>query len=309
MKHFLHLNDLTKEDVIYLVDSSYRLKKELKKGIYNLYLKNKCLGLLFTKSSTRTRVSFEIGIYQLGGYSLYLSKNDLQLGRGEIISDTAKVLSRYIDLMVIRTYNQSEVEEFAKYSSIPIINGLTDDYHPTQIIADLLTIYENKNRLSDLKISYVGDGNNVAATLGIACSKLGIDFSIATPNEYSLNSNIIDLIKDEAKKSGSNILITDNPVEAVNNADVVYTDTWISMGQEDQKAEKLKAFKGFQVNSDLMSKAKEDAIFLHCLPAYRGYEVSDEVIDGNKSVVFDEAENRLHAHKAIMIYCVYENSI
>jgi len=303
MKHFLSLNEFTKEEILYLINLSVDLKSKLKKGIATPYLNNKALGLIFTKSSTRTRVSFEVGIHQLGGYSLYLGKNDLQLGRGETIEDTAKVLSRYLDLIVIRTYKQEEVEEFAKYSSIPIINGLTDEYHPTQIIADLLTIYEIKGRLNNLKIAYIGDGNNVAATLLVGASKLGIDISIATSEEYKVCEDIIAFAKDEAKKSGSNIDITTNPIEAIKDADVVYTDTWISMGQEEQKDMKVKKFMDYQVNQKLFDMAKSDAIFLHCLPAYRGYEVTADVIDGPKSYVFDEAENRLHAHKAIMVFC------
>lgn len=302
MRHFLHLNDLTKGEILYLIELACRLKNEVKKGFFFPYLENKALGLIFTKASTRTRVSFEVGIHQLGGYSLYLGKNDLQLGRGETIEDTAKVLSRYLDLIVIRTYAQSEVEELAKYSSIPVINGLTDDYHPTQIIADFQTIYEEKGTLENLKIAYVGDGNNVAATLLIGASKLGIDIAIATPQGYEIKSEVLEFAKDEAKKSGGNILLTYNPKEAVKGADVVYTDTWVSMGQEKDKEKRVKDFDGYQVNSELMKFAKDDAIFLHCLPAYRGFEVSPEVIDGPSSRVFDEAENRLHAHKAIMVF-------
>lgn len=302
MRHFLSLNDLTKDEILYLVDLACRLKSEAKKGFFFPYLKNKALGLIFTKASTRTRVSFEVGINQLGGYSLYLGKNDLQLGRGETIEDTAKVLSRYLDLIVIRTYAQSEVEEFAKYSSIPVINGLTDDYHPTQIIADFQTIFEEKGRLKDLKIAYVGDGNNVAATLLVGASKLGLDIAVATPKGYEIKKEVVDFAKDEAKKSGSNLIFTDNPKEAVKDADVVYTDTWVSMGQEEEKEKRIKAFEGYQVTQELIKLAKEDAIFLHCLPAYRGFEVTPEVIDGPQSKVFDEAENRLHAHKAIMVF-------
>ncbi|WAM34690.1 ornithine carbamoyltransferase [Caldicellulosiruptor morganii] len=302
MRHFLSLNDLTKDEILYLVELACRLKSEVKKGFFFPYLKNKALGLIFTKASTRTRVSFEVGINQLGGYSLYLGKNDLQLGRGETIEDTAKVLSRYLDLIVIRTYAQSEVEEFAKYSSIPVINGLTDDWHPTQIIADFQTIFEEKGRLKDLKIAYVGDGNNVAATLLVGASKLGFDMAVATPKGNEIKNEVISFAKDEAKKSGSNLIFTYNPAEAVKNADVVYTDTWVSMGQEEEKEKRIKDFEGYQVTRDLMKLAKEDAIFLHCLPAYRDFEVSSEVIDGPQSRVFDEAENRLHAHKAIMIF-------
>ncbi|WAM37351.1 ornithine carbamoyltransferase [Caldicellulosiruptor acetigenus] len=302
MRHFLHLNDLSKEDILYLVELANRLKKEAKRGFYFPYLKNKALGLIFTKASTRTRVSFEVGIHQLGGYSLYLGKNDLQLGRGETIEDTAKVLSRYLDLIVIRTYEQKEVEEFAKYSSIPVINGLTDDYHPTQIIADFQTIFEEKGRLSSLKIAYVGDGNNVAATLLVGAAKLGLDIAVATPPGYEIKKEVVDFALDEAKKSKSNVIFTYSPKEAVKDADVVYTDTWVSMGQEEEKEKRIRDFERYQVDTSLMRLAKDDAIFLHCLPAYRGFEVTSEVIDGPQSRVFDEAENRLHAHKAIMIF-------
>ena len=263
-------------------------------------LKGKTLGMIFTKSSTRTRVSFEVGMYQLGGYSLFLSSNDIQLGRGESIFDTANVLSRYIDGIMIRTFKQSDVEDLAKYGTIPVINGLTDEMHPCQILADLLTVYEHKGKLEGLKLAYIGDGNNVAHSLLHGCAKTGMDIAIASPKGYECDSRYVDEAKEAAKSSGSKVVLTQDPVEAIANADVVYADTWISMGQEDQKKEKLNIFMPYQINSQLFAKAKEDAIFLHCLPAYRGYEVTDDVIDGAQSVIFDEAENRLHAQKAVM---------
>lgn len=300
MKHLLSLHDLTSAEVYDILKLSEKLKKDLKSGIQHPLLKGKTLGMIFTKSSTRTRVSFEVGMYQLGGFPIFLSSNDIQLGRGETIYDTAQVLSRYINGIMIRTFKQSDVEDLAKYGNIPVINGLTDLMHPCQILADLLTIYEHKGTLKGLKMAYVGDGNNIAHSLLHGCTKVGMDISIATPEGYKCNDGIIAEALEDATKTGSKILLTQDPKEAVEQADVVCTDTWVSMGQEEEKAERLKIFMPYQVNSALMSKAKEDAIFLHCLPAYRGYEVTDDVIDGPQSVIFDEAENRLHVQKAVM---------
>ncbi len=300
MKHLLSLNDLSSDEIHDLLKLSEKLKRQTKEGVQHHLLKGKTLGMIFSKSSTRTRVSFEVGMYQLGGYSLFLSSNDIQLGRGESIFDTANVLSRYIDGIMIRTFKQSDVEDLAKYGSIPVINGLTDEMHPCQILADLLTVYEHKGKLEGLKLAYIGDGNNVAHSLLHGCSKTGMDIAIASPKGYECDSRYVDEAKDAAKSSGSKIVLTQDPVEAISDADVVYADTWISMGQEDQKQEKLDIFMPYQINSQLFAKAKEDAIFLHCLPAYRGYEVTEDVIDGAQSVIFDEAENRLHAQKAVM---------
>jgi ornithine carbamoyltransferase len=300
MKHLLSLNDLTKEEIHDLLKLAVKLKKQNQEGIQHHILKGKTLGMIFSKSSTRTRVSFEVGMYQLGGYSLFLSSNDIQLGRGESIYDTANVLSRYLDGIMIRTYKQSDVDDLAKYGNIPIINGLTDEMHPCQILADLQTIYEQKGRLEGLKLAYIGDGNNVANSLMHGCAKTGMNIAIASPKGYECDSKYVDEAKAAAKLSGSEVLLTQDPEEAIANADAVYADTWISMGQEDQKAEKLKIFMPYQVDSKLFSKADKDAIFLHCLPAYRGYEVTEEVIDGPQSVIFDEAENRLHAQKAVL---------
>lgn len=300
MNHLLSLNDLTTDEIHSLLKLAEKLKKQTKEGVQHHLLKGKTLGMIFSKSSTRTRVSFEVGMYQLGGYSLFLSANDIQLGRGESIYDTANVLSRYIDGIMIRTFKQSDVEDLAKYGTIPVINGLTDEMHPCQILADLLTVYEHKGTFKGLKMAYIGDGNNVAHSILHGCAKVGMDVAIAAPKGYECNDIYVDEAKEAAKLTGSKILLTEDPAEAIADADVVYADTWISMGQEDQKAEKLKTFMPYQINTELFSKAKEDAIFLHCLPAYRGYEVTEEIIDGPQSVIFDEAENRLHAQKAVL---------
>jgi ornithine carbamoyltransferase len=300
MKHLISIHDLTINEIEEIFRVSEKLKRELKASIKHPILKGKTLGMIFTKSSTRTRVSFEVGMYQLGGYPLFLSANDIQLGRGETIYDTAQVLSRYIDGIMIRTFDQSDVEDLAKYGSIPVINGLTDLMHPCQILADLFTIYEHKGRLKGLKLAYVGDGNNVANSLLHGCAKVGMDITVGSPKGFWCNEDIVNQSIEDAKLSGSKIVLTEDPVEAVQDADVVYTDTWVSMGQEAEKEQKIKIFTNYQVNKELFSKAKDDAIFLHCLPAYRGYEVTDEVIDGHRSVIFDEAENRMHVQKAIM---------
>lgn len=300
MKHLLSLNDLTTEEIHDLLKLAEKLKKQNKEGVQHPILKGKTLGMIFSKSSTRTRVSFEVGMHQLGGYALFLSSNDIQLGRGETIYDTANVLSRYLDGIMIRTFKQSDVEDLAKFGTIPIINGLTDEMHPCQILADLQTIYEYKGKLEGLKLAYIGDGNNVAHSLLHGCAKTGMDIAIASPKGYECDAVYVDEAKETAKKTGSNVLLTHDPEEAIANADVVYSDTWISMGQEEQKEEKIKIFMPYQINSDLFSKAAQDAIFLHCLPAYRGYEVTEEIIDGPQSAIFDEAENRLHAQKAVL---------
>jgi len=300
MKHLLKISDLTRDEFDALMKLTAKLKKEQKDGVEHHILKGKTLGMIFTKSSTRTRVSFETGMYQLGGQALFLSSNDIQLGRGETIYDTANVMSRYIDGIMIRTYKQSDVEDLAKYGTIPIINGLTDLTHPCQALADFLTIYEEKGKLEGLKLTYVGDGNNVTHSLLYAAALSGMNMSVATPKGFECDEEIIANALSMAKKTGAVLSFTNDPEEAVKNADAVYTDTWISMGQESEKEEKVKKFDGYQVNEKLMSKASENAIFLHCLPAYRGYEVSASVIDGKMSRVFDEAENRLHVQKAVM---------
>ena len=301
MKHLIDLIDLSLEDIEKLFALTEKLKKELKAGIPHPLLRGKTLGMIFSKSSTRTRVSFEVGMYQLGGFAIFLSSNDIQLGRGETIHDTAKVLSHYIDGIMIRTFKHSDVLDLAKYGTIPVINGLTDLMHPCQILSDLFTIYEKKGKLKGLKLAYIGDGNNVANSLLQGCAITGMDISVASPRGYECDGTITEQARHAAKKSGSKVLLTEDPEKAIRDADVVYTDTWISMGQEAEKELRLKVFTPYQVNKKLFSLAKEDAMFLHCLPAYRGYEVTEDVIDGPNSNVFEEAENRLHMQKAIMV--------
>jgi ornithine carbamoyltransferase (EC 2.1.3.3) len=302
IKHLLSLGDWTSEEILETLAMADKLKYENKNGIrHNHLLKGKTLGLIFSKASTRTRVSFEVGMYQLGGYSLFLSASDIQLGRGETMADTAQTLSRYIDGIMIRTYRQSDVETLARYSSVPVINGLTDSYHPCQILADLQTIREKKGKFRGLKLAYLGDGNNVANSLLIGCSKVGMDVAVATPEGYECDPDAVKKARAAAAETGAKVVLTADPYEAVKDADVVYTDTWVSMGMEGEKEERLKIFRPYQVNDDMFSRARPDAIFMHCLPAYRGYEVTDSVIDGSRSVVFDQAENRLHAQKAVLV--------
>ncbi|MBE7043325.1 MAG: ornithine carbamoyltransferase [Ruminococcaceae bacterium] len=300
MKHLLSIHDITTDEAQQILSVAQDLKSKQKKGIPHPILKNKTLGMIFSKSSTRTRVSFEVGMYQLGGHALFLSSNDIQLGRGETIYDTANVLSRYLDGIMIRTFKQSDVEDLAKFGSIPIINGLTDLLHPCQALTDMLTITEHKGKLEGLKLAYLGDGNNMTHSLLYAGAKLGVNVSVATPKGFECDDEVIANAKEDAKKTGAVIDISYDPVQAIKDADAVYTDTWLSMGQEGSKEERLNVFKDYQVNKELMGHAKDDAIFLHCLPAYRGYEVTEDVIDGPQSVIFDEAENRLHTQKAIM---------
>lgn len=302
MKHLLCLSDWTSEEILETLSMAEKLKYENKNGIrHNHLLKGKTLGLIFSKASTRTRVSFEVGMYQLGGYSLFLSASDIQLGRGETVADTAKTLSRYIDGIMIRTYKQSDVETLAQYGTVPVINGLTDSYHPCQILADLQTVKEKKGKLKGLKMAYLGDGNNVANSLLIGCAKVGMDISAATPEGYACDPAAVKKAQDAAAETGARVVITTDPYEAVKDADIVYTDTWVSMGMEEEKEKRTPIFMPYQVNDELFSKAKPDALFMHCLPAYRGYEVTESVIDGSRSVVFDEAENRLHAQKAVLV--------
>lgn len=301
MKHLLSLYDWSTEEILDTLELADRLKKENKEGKEHHHLKGKTLGMIFTKSSTRTRVSFEVGMYQLGGKALFLSSNDIQLGRGETIEDTAKVLSRFLDGIMIRTFKQSDVVDLSVYGTIPIINGLTDDEHPCQVLADLQTIREHKGRLKGLKMAYIGDGNNMAHSLMHGAAKVGMDISVATPADYQCGQKFVNQAIEVARQTGAKVTVTQDPVLAIKDADVVYTDTWASMGQEAEKAEREKIFAPYQVNRALFSMAKPDAIFLHCLPAYRGYEVTADVIDGPNSVVFDEAENRLHAQKAVMV--------
>jgi len=293
-KDLLTLNELSKSELLGIIDNAIKLKKDLKKGISKPILKNKTLAMIFQKPSTRTRVSFETGMFQLGGHALNLSADDLQLKRGETIEDTAKTLSRYVDIIMARVYSHEEVEILAKNSTVPVINGLSDSFHPCQILADLMTIKEKKKKLAGLKLAWIGDGNNVCNSMIYGCAKTSVDVTIATPKGYEPNSDIIK----ESKKFIDVQLLTD-PISAVKDADVVVTDTFVSIHH--QATDRTKDFlPRFQVNSNLMKKADRDAIFLHCLPAKRGQEVTGEVIDGPQSVIWDEAENRLHAQKALM---------
>jgi ornithine carbamoyltransferase len=301
MKHFLTLKDFTKKELVEILDLAVTIKKETKQKVFKQYLPNQTLGMIFEKSSTRTRVSFETGIYQLGGIGLFLSSNDIQLGRGEPIKDTARVISRMVDMIMIRNNSQEELEEFASYSKVPVINGLTDMYHPVQLMADFLTITEY-NLDKDLKVAYVGDGNNITHSWLMLAAIMGFELRIATPQGYEVEKEIYFEALQIAKKSGAKIITTNDPKEAVRDATVVTSDTWISMGKEEEKEKRIKDFRGFMVNNTLMNVAHKKAKYLHCLPAYRGYEVSNTVFEKHADIIFDEAENRLHVQKAIMVW-------
>ncbi|WP_226644615.1 ornithine carbamoyltransferase [Mesobacillus subterraneus] len=300
-KDLLTLADLEPQEILTLLDKAITLKEKTLNKQFDQPLKGKILGMIFDKSSTRTRVSFEVGMIQLGGSALYLNGSDLQLGRGETVSDTAQVLSQYLDGIMIRTFSHKSVEDLAANADIPVINGLTDLYHPCQALADLLTVYEKKGKLKGLKLAYIGDGNNVAHSLMIACTKVGMDVYIASPQGYFPNEEVTAQCKEFARESGANLVITDSPEEAVDAADIIYTDVWTSMGQENENEQRLKDFSQFQVNGKLLELANEDYLFMHCLPAHRGEEVTAEVIDGAHSVVFEQAGNRLHAQKALLV--------
>lgn len=298
MKHLLKMLDLSTEDILSLLNLADQLKYEHKHGIEHHRLKGKTLGMIFQKASTRTRVSFETGMYQLGGYALFLSSNDLQIGRGEPIQDTARVLSRYLDGIMIRTFEQKEVEDLAQYGSIPIINGLTDFAHPCQILADLMTIREYKGSLEGLKMCYIGDGNNMANSLIVGCLKVGMQVSIACPVGYHPDQTVLEF----AEGYGDQFLLTDDVLLAAKDADVVITDVWASMGQEGEAKARQDVFAGtYQINDSVMSVAKQDAMVLHCLPAHRGEEITEDVLEGHAAEIFDEAENRLHAQKAVLV--------
>jgi len=296
-KDLISLNLLSTDEVNLIIEETDKMKN----GPRNTdVLKGKTLAMIFEKSSTRTRVSFEVGMYQLGGLGMYFSSRDLQIGRGETIHDTAKVLSRYVDGIMARTFAYQTILDLAKYSTVPVINGLTDYDHPCQVLADLFTIYEKKGSLKGLTLTYVGDGNNVLHSLIQGCVKVGMNITYASPGGYKPLESVVEEAKEVAKTTGSVINATDDPVEAVINTDVIYTDVWISMGQEEEKAKRLADLKRYRLNGELLSKAKKNVLVMHCLPAHRGEEITDEVIDGPNSIVFDEAENRLHAQKAIM---------
>ena len=299
-KSITSMLDLTREEIWQILEFAKQLKNETLAGKRHDYLAGKTLAMIFQKPSTRTRVSFEVGMYQLGGYALYLGANDLQLRRGETIADTARVLSRYVDGIMARVFDHKDIIDLATYATVPVIDGLSDFEHPMQILADFLTIWEKKGRLTGLKLAYVGDGNNVANSLIFGSAIMGIDIYVASPKGYEPVAEVVNKAKEISSHSGSKVVITNDPVEAVRDADVIYTDVWASMGQESEAEERRKIFMPYQVNPDLVKYAKDDFIFMHCLPAHRGEEVVDEVIDGPNSVVFDEAENRLHAQKAVM---------
>lgn len=296
----LSIHQLTAQQLDAIFTLAARLKDEQKKGIAHPILAGKTLGMIFQKSSTRTRVSFEVGMWQLGGSALFLSANDLQIGRGEPVRDTARVLARYVDGIMIRTFSHAEVEEMAEWSDVPVINALTDLLHPCQALTDIFTVLEHKGTLKGLKMAYVGDGNNMANALLHACAKVGMHIAVASPAAYAPNAAIVAEAKADAAQYGSRVEILQDPYAAVKDADVVYTDVWASMGQESQQAARKAVFAPFQLNSKLLAAAKPDAIVLHCLPAHRGEEITDEVMESAQSVVFDQAENRLHVQKAIM---------
>lgn len=297
MKHLLKMLDLSTEEIIEILNLADQLKYELKNGIPHRHLEGKTLGMIFQKSSTRTRVSFETGMYQLGGYPLFLSSNDLQIGRGEPVQDTARVLSRYLDGIMIRTFEQKEVEDLAEYGSIPVINGLTDFSHPCQVLADLMTIREHKNKLEGLNFCFIGDGNNMAHSLAVGCLKVGMNVTLACPEGYFPADEIIEF----GQQYGNKFKIVSNPVEAAKNADVVYTDVWASMGQESEAEKRKIAFKGYQVNDEVMAVTNDGCMVLHCLPAHREEEITAKVFEEHANEIFDEAENRLHAQKAVMV--------
>lgn len=304
MKHLLKLLDLKESEILDILNLADQLKYEKKNGIEHKYLEGKSLGMIFQKSSTRTRVSFETGMYQLGGQALFLSPRDLQIGRGEPIEDTARVLSRYLDGIMIRTFAQQEVEDLAKYGSIPIINGLTDFAHPCQVLADLMTIREYKGEFDNLKLTFVGDGNNMANSLIVGCLKVGMQVAIACPYDYRPDATVIKF----AEKYGDKFALAPDVMKACKDADVIYTDVWASMGQEGEAEKRKQAFKGYQVNAETMSVAKKDAMVLHCLPAHRGEEITAEVLEAHPEI-FDEAENRLHAQKAVMVKLMADKDV
>ena len=299
MKHLLKLMDLSTKEITEILNLADQLKYEKKNGIKHHILEGKTLGLIFEKSSTRTRVSFEVGMYDLGGNALFLSSRDLQIGRGEPVQDTARVLSRYLDGIMIRTFAQQEVEDLAKYGSIPIINGLTDYCHPCQVLADLMTIREHKGILAGKKLCYIGDGNNMTNSLIVGGIKMGMEVSVACPKGYEPDAELMKWASENGK-----FTCTEDVFAAAKDADVLCTDVWASMGQESEAEERKKIFKGYQINSDVMAVAKNDAMVLHCLPAHRGEEITAEVLEAHADEIFDEAENRLHAQKAVLVKCM-----
>ena len=299
-KDLLTIHDLSREDLERILERSAWLKQARKDGLVHHPLAGRTLGMIFEKSSTRTRVSFEVGMYQLGGQALYLPAQDLQMGRGEPVPDTARTLSRYLDGIMIRTFSQKMIEELARHASIPVVNGLTDLHHPCQALADLFTVRERRGPLAGLKLCYVGDGNNVAHSLIEACAKVGMHISLACPPGYEPDAAIMRQAKQVAAVNGGDLALSADPKKAAKGADVLYTDVWASMGQEHEQNKRIKAFAGYQIDANLLREAAPEAIVMHCLPAHRGEEISAEVIDGPRSVVFDQAENRLHSQKAVL---------
>jgi len=301
LRHFLTLKDFTKEEILEIIDIGLAIKKDLKAGVYKKELQMQTLGMIFEKSSTRTRVSFETGMFQLGGHALFLSNRDIHLGRGEPVKDTARVISSMCDMVMIRTFEHSMIEEFAAYSKVPVINGLTDSYHPVQLLADYMTMVEygvHENAV----VAYVGDGNNMTHSWMMLAAKIGFELRIATPKGYEVDATILKESLQIAKESGGLIKVMNDPKEAIKNATIVTTDTWASMGQEDEKEQRIKDFNGFMVDDLMMCLAHKEAKFLHCLPAYREQEVSESVLEAHSEIVFNEAENRLHAQKGLMVW-------
>ena len=301
MRHFLTLKDFTKEEILEIIEVGLEIKKNLKSKIYKKELENQTLGMIFEKSSTRTRVSFETGMFQLGGHALFLSNRDIHLGRGEPVKDTARVISSMCDMVMIRTFEHSMIEEFASFSKVPVVNGLTDSYHPVQLLADYMTLVEH-SASENIVCAYIGDGNNMTHSWMMLAAKLGFELRIATPKGYEVDENILKESLLLAKESGAVIKTMNDPNEAAKGATVITTDTWTSMGQEEEKEERIKIFKGFMVDEKMMLLAAKEAKFLHCLPAYRGLEVSEAVFEKYSDIVFDEAENRLHAQKGLMVW-------
>ena len=301
MRHFLTLKDFTKEEILEIINLGLEIKKDLKAGIYKKELRDQTLAMIFEKSSTRTRVSFETGMFQLGGHALFLSNRDIHLGRGEPVKDTARVISSMCDMVMIRTFEHSMIEEFAAYSKVPVVNGLTDTYHPVQLLADYMTMVEHGVDQNAV-VAYIGDGNNMTNSWLMLAAKLGFELRIATPKGYEVDSDVLADAMNLAKSSGAVITVMNDPKEAIHKATIVTTDTWASMGQEEEKEQRVKDFSGFMVDSLMMCLAAKDAKFLHCLPAYRGQEVSDEIMDSHSEIIFNEAENRLHAQKGLMVW-------
>ncbi|MEM2876264.1 MAG: ornithine carbamoyltransferase [Candidatus Bathyarchaeia archaeon] len=299
-RDFISIADLSRDEIIFLIEETGRLKRTSKEGGLPKPLRDHVVGLLFEKPSTRTRCSFQSAVYRLGGEAIYMRPEELQASRGEPVKDTARVLGSYLDCIIIRTYSQSYLEEFAEYSDAPVVNALSDLEHPTQVICDLYSIVEAKGNIKDLKIAWVGDGNNVCNSLLLACGQIGLDLDVACPEEYAPNKTILEIALKFSIESGAEINIVRKPEDAVRDADVVYTDTWVSIGQEKTAQAKVKAFKGYQVNERLLGFAKDDAVVMHCLPAYRGMEITDSVLEGGRSIVWEQSKNKIYSAEAIL---------